>query len=105
MKEFTLIFRTVEILTSWMNWIGGIAAQNKLVDRGHRLGVANSKTVKPGNVVVDGPYTEIKEFINGYLIVKAADVNEAVTLTKGCPIFFSGGSIEVRPIVASEDNS
>jgi len=118
MKEFVLVFRDSnnpdfkpspeqmqEVLTSWMNWMGGIAAQNKLVDRGSRLSVSNAKTVKPNNVVTDGPYMEIKEFINGYTIVKTANIDEAVDLAKGCPILTIGGNVEVRAIVASDDNS
>jgi hypothetical protein len=118
MKEFVLVFRDSnnldfkpspeqmqEVLSSWMNWMGGIAAQNKLVDRGSRLSVSNAKTVKPNNVVTDGPYMEIKEFINGYTIVKTADIDEAVDLAKGCPILKIGGNVEVRAIVASDDNS
>ena len=118
MKEFVLVFRDSnnpdfkpspeqmqEVLSSWMNWMGGIAAQNKLVDRGSRLSVTNAKTVKPNNVVTDGPYMEIKEFINGYTIVKAANIDEAVDLAKGCPILTIGGNVEVRAIVASDDNS
>lgn len=118
MKEFVLVFRTSnnpdfipspeqmqEGLTNWMNWMGGIAAQNKLVNRGSRLSVSNSKTVKPNNVVVDGPYTEIKEFINGYTVVKAANIDEAVEMAGGCPILQLGGNVEVRAVVASDDNS
>ena len=118
MKEFVLVFRTSnnpdftpsaeqmqEGLTNWMNWMGGIAAQNKLVNTGSRLSVSNAKTVKPNNVVVDGPYTEIKEFINGYTVVKAANIDEAVEMASGCPILQVGGNVEVRAVVASDDNS
>jgi hypothetical protein len=118
MKEFVFIFRNSdnptfkpspeqmqEVMTNWMNWMGGIAAQNKLVDNGNRLSMSIAKTIKPNNVVTDGPYTEIKEFINGYTIVKAANVDEAVELAKGCPIFKVGGSVEVRAVVTPDDNS
>ena len=118
MKEFVLVFRTSnnpdftpspeqmqEGLTNWMNWMGGIAAQDKLVNRGSRLSISNSKTVKPNNVIVDGPYTEIKEFINGYTVVKATNIDEAVEMASGCPILQLGGNVEVRAVVASDDNS
>jgi len=102
MKDFLLIFRTdyntmpkaspEEMQAStkrWMDWIGGIAAQNNLTDRGNRL-VPSGKVVKAGNVITDGPYTEIKESIVGYSIVKAASVKEAAELAKGCPILTIG---------------
>lgn len=120
MKEFALIFRTStptepapqltpaqlqEMMTSWSNWMGGIAARDMLADGGHRLGIRESKTVAPGNVVTDGPYTEVKEFINGYIVVKTQSVEEAVEIAKACPMLFGGGKVEVRPLVASDDNS
>ena len=112
MKEFVLIFRnssnphanpSPEQLQERMNWMGSIAAQNKLVDKGNRLSATHAKTVKPGNVVTDGPYTEIKEFISGYLIVKAASIDEAVEMAKANPTFKGGGNIEVRQILTPED--
>jgi len=118
MKEFVLVFRNSnnpdfkpspeqmqEVMSTWMNWMGGIAAQNKLANSGNRLSVTNAKTVKPNSVVLDGPYTEIKEFINGYIVVKTANIDEAVDLAKGCPILKVGGNVEVRAVVTPDDNS
>ncbi|HEY8929665.1 MAG TPA: YciI family protein [Mucilaginibacter sp.] len=85
------------VTQKWIDWIGSIAAQNKLVDRGNRLG-SDGRVVKPGNVVTDGPYTELKEFIGGYSLIKAESYDEAVEIAKGCPIFAFGGSVEVRDI-------
>lgn len=114
MKEFLLIFRNTapttkpspeqiqQIMTAWMDWMANIAAQNQLVDKGNRLSMEEGKTVKP-DAVTDGPFTEIKEFINGYTLVKAATIEEATTIAKGCPILKVGGSVEVRAIVAMDD--
>ncbi|PYF75089.1 YciI family protein [Pedobacter nutrimenti] len=109
MKEFVLIFRldnaasavkpTPEQMQERMNWLGSIAAQNKLVDKGNTLSTGSARTVKPGNLVTDGPYTEIKEFISGYIIVKTEDIEEAVEMAKANPIFKIGGSIEVREVI------
>jgi YCII-related domain len=110
MKDFLFVFRidyntmskrSPEQLQDnaklWMGWIGGIAAQNRLVDRGNRLDTSG-KVVKPGNVITDGPYTEIKETIGGYTIVKAETYEEAVEMAKGCPVLNNGGNVEVREI-------
>jgi len=51
---------------------------------GNRL-VPSGKVVKPDNVIADGPYTEIKESIVGYSLVKADSIEEATELAKGCP--------------------
>jgi len=113
MKEFALIFRlnkesdakpSPEQIQERMNWLGSIAAQNKLADKGNTLSPVSAKTVKANNVVTDGPYAEIKEFISGYLIVKTETIEEAVELAKANPIFKLGGSIEVREIVKLYDN-
>ena len=92
-------------LKQWQDWVGGIAAQNKLASGGNHLS-SEGKVVKPNNVVIDGPYAEIKESIAGYIIVKAKDFNEVVKIAKGCPILQGeGNSVEVRKAVAVDDNS
>ena len=81
----------------WMDWISGIAAQDKLTEQGNRL--ANTgKVLRPNNVVTNGPYAEIKESIGGYSIVKALSYDDAIELAKGCPILSGGGNVEVREI-------
>jgi len=110
MKDFLFVYRNdfknqpvgspeemQAVTKKWMDWIGGIAAQNKLSSPGDRL-TSDGKVVRPNNVVTDGPYTEIKELIGGYSIVKVETMEEAVELAKGCPIFEFGGNVEVREI-------
>lgn len=114
MKEFLLIFRLSSIPTSSpspeqmqerMNWLASVAAQNKLADKGNRLAYTNAKTVKPGDIVTDGPFTEIKEFITGYMVVKTATIEEAVELAKANPILKMGGSVEVRTILTPDEKA
>jgi len=110
MKEFLLVFRTdyktlpmdspeeMQAMTKkWQDWIGGIAAQNKLVQTGKRLSF-DGKVVRPNGVVTDGPYTEVKESIGGYMFVKAESSEEAIELAQGCPILLLGGNVEIRAI-------
>lgn len=111
MKEFALIFRLKDIadfkpspeqMQERMNWLASIAAQNKLVDKGNTLLPipGSAKTVKSNNLVTDGPYTEIKEFISGYIVISAENIDEAVEIAKTNPIFDQvGGNIEVREIL------
>ena len=112
MKEFLLIFRRENtgpetvlspeqlqaMMKPWQDWIGSIAAQNKLVTAGNRL-EHDGNVVKPNNVVTNGPYVEIKEAIGGYTIVKADSLAAATEISKGCPILSVGGSVEVRAII------
>ncbi|MBC9797778.1 YciI family protein [Sinomicrobium weinanense] len=110
MKEFALIFRLKDItdfkpspeqMQERMNWLGSIAAQNKLAGKGTTLlpVPGSAKTVKADKVVTDGPYTEIKEFISGFVVVKAETIDEAVEMAKENPIFKIGGNIEVREVL------
>jgi hypothetical protein len=110
MKDFVLIFRvkegtsfepSPEQIQDRLNWLAGIAAQNKLIDKGNTLlpFPKNAKTVRADNVVTDGPYTEIKEYISGYIIVRTDTIDEAVAIAKENPIFKIGGNIEVREIL------
>jgi len=50
-------------------------------------------------VVTDGPYTEGKEVVGGYLIVNAKDMDEAVSIAKACPDFDLGGTVQVRQVM------
>lgn len=114
MKEFLLIFRNdlknipkgspeemQAVTKKWMDWIGGIAAQNKLADRGNRL-FPEGKVLRAGDVITDGPYSEIKESVGGYTLLKTSTIDEAVELAKGCPILKLGGNVEIREISALE---
>jgi hypothetical protein len=40
----------------------------------------------------------MKEIIGGYSIIKAASMDEAEKIAKGCPVFTIGGSVEVREV-------
>lgn len=112
MKEFVLIFRSdylpevkfspdemQSMMKHWENWMGGIAAQNKLASSGNRLG-SEGKSVKPGNVVTNGPYAEIKEIISGFIVIRAGSIDEAAEIAKGCPLVVGGGGhVEVRDVI------
>lgn len=114
MDEFILIFRhqdgqklaSPEQMQIWMkqtmDWIGGIAAQNKF-SGGNGLPFDDAKVVWPNNVVTNGPFGEIKETIGGYIIVKANSVEEAVEFAKGSPVLQGeGNSVEVRKIAGGD---
>jgi hypothetical protein len=113
-NEFVLIFRmdittkeaqpTLEqmeiYIKQWGEWINDIAAQNKLADGGNHLST-EGRVIKTNNVITDGPYTEKKESIAGYIIIKATSFDEAVNIAKGCPILQGEGtSVEVRKAAA-----
>ena len=113
MDEFALIMRhedgmkvaSPEQIQNWMkltmDWIGGIAAQNKFVS-GTGLPFDDARVIKLTNakpIVTNGPFGDIKETIGGFIIVRADSVEEAVEFAKGCPVLQGeGNSMEVRKI-------
>lgn len=84
-------------MQKWMDWFKDIDAKGNLVNYGNALGSAG-KVVKSTKMVTDGPYTEIKELIGGYSVVKTETIEEATEIAKGCPILETGGNVEVREI-------
>lgn len=110
MSEFTFLFhgsnpatRSPEQLQKyaqqWFAWV------KELTDKGHidnppgRPLEYTGKIVKGTDKSVhDGPFAEAKDVINGYFLVRASDLSQAVEVAKGCPLLEFGGSVEVRPV-------
>jgi hypothetical protein len=53
---------------------------------------------KSGRFVTDGPFTESKEAIGGYLVLNVETIDEAIAIAQSSPGLAYGGSIEVRPV-------
>jgi len=114
MKEFMLLFRNaapVEAYSSspeemqktipvWQEWMRKLAEEGRFVSTAP-LEKDGYLIKKEG--VTDGPYAEVKEVVQGYLIFKAKDFEEAIEIGKGCPNLIEGeGSVEVRPVAQFE---
>ncbi|GAB2772196.1 hypothetical protein GCM10027275_13820 [Rhabdobacter roseus] len=115
MEEFMLIFRhedgqkqaSPEQMQLWMkqtmDWIGGIAAQNKY-SGGNGLPFDDARVLWSNQLVTNGPFGDIKETIGGYIIVKAESAEEAVELARGCPVLQGeGNSVEIRKIARGDE--
>ena len=114
MNEFLLIFRRDYItkeeqpspeqfqqhLKNWQDWLGNIAAQDKLA-RPLQKWDGEGRVVKPNKNVTNGPYAEIKEAIGGLVFIKAKDYDEVVALANSCPILEFGGNVEIRMAVTA----
>src|SRR5436190_15662151 len=110
MNEYALIMRhedgqavaSPEQLQEWMkqtmDWIGGIAAQNKFVS-GTGLPFEDARVVNSKKVVTNGPFGDIKETIGGFITVRANSVDEAVEFAKNAPALQGeGNTMEVRRV-------
>ena len=108
-KEFMLLFRmkpsntapTPEQIATmhqeWQKYIGGIASQARLVNVS-RLDfkgatITNTNQVEH-NIVIDNAMA-----LSGNMTIKATDLNEAIELSKACPILYVGGSLEIRETI------
>lgn len=68
------------------------------------------KTLRPGRqgegiVVTDGPYVESKEILGGFVIIEAADMDEAVAIASEWPSLRSlpNATVQVQPVYVRED--
>ncbi len=81
--------------------------QGRYVDGGAELqGRATARTARvngAGEVVItDGPYTELKELIGGFMMIEANSIDEAMETASQWPGIKYGATVEVRPIVTQE---
>ena len=83
----------------WMAWIDKLRKTDQYVS-GEPL-LPGGKLVKGngGKNVTDGPYTEGKEIVGGFFIIKAKDLNDAVDISKDYPSFEMGGAVQVRQVM------
>jgi hypothetical protein len=111
MNDFALFFRGRQSFDSperaqqnaqkWQAWFRELGSGGHLTDPSHRTGLETAGRVVRGHekMVGDGPFAEAKDVVSGYARIEAQDLEEAVELSKGCPILDVGGSVEVRPIL------
>jgi len=76
-----------QAMAAWGAWFGTIG--DAVVDQGAPFGAAQS-IGSDGSVSAGGAAA-----LTGYTIVSADSLDDAVSLTHGCPIFAAGGSVEV----------
>lgn len=112
MEKFMLIFQGGQVpgqspeamqenLGKWMVWIEQLNKEGKYVS-GEPLLPGGKLVTGRNRTVTDGPYTEGKEVIGGYFIVNARDMDDAVEISKGCPDYELGGSVQVRQVMNLE---
>lgn len=74
--------------------------QQHLPDLGGRLGSGRLVTTQPAP---DGPLVEVKELVGGYMIVSAANLDEAIEVASACPgLVRPGSGVEVIEIHTPE---
>jgi hypothetical protein len=110
MTDFLLLFRNdntsqsnmspeemQQHIEKWRAWIGELAKSGNFKS-GEPLERTGKVLRGKAKIVTDGPYAESKDLVGGYLMISAENIDHAVELSKGCPIFETNGIVEVRPV-------
>jgi hypothetical protein len=108
MSEFTYLFRGRDRSGSpeqlqkhfekWVAWFKELEDKGYLKSPGNGLGEGGKVLKGKQKILIDGPYAEAKDVVAGYIVVEAEDLEHAVGISRDCPIFEVGGSVEVRPV-------
>lgn len=110
MKEFILLFRggldfatatpeqIQQAMMKWKTWVEQLTKDGRY-NGGNRL-ARNEAAVLRGNqkLLSDGPFTESKEIVGGYVSIKANDKQDAIEIARDCPIFNYDGIVEIREV-------
>lgn len=85
-------------MSNWKKWIEELS-QKGIYNGGERL-ARNDAAVVKGNarLVIDGPHTRSKEIVGGYISIQAENLQRAIEISKGCPIFNFDGNVEIREV-------
>ena len=110
MSEFVFLYRGGETaprspeqaqqtMQRWMAWLKELGDQGHIKDQGQPLERTGKVVRGRRKAVTDGPFPEAKDVVGGYTLIEARDLEQAVELSKGCPIFDVDGAVEVRPVM------
>jgi hypothetical protein len=89
-----------QVMNKVMAWFEGLSERGKIKGAQPLGGQGRVISGTDGQFVVDGPFTETKEAVGGYLVLQADSANEAVEIARSIPTLRYGVSVEVRPILA-----
>ena len=114
MNQFLLIFRggaitekgiapqrLQEHLAKWGVWSAQLEKAG-ILEGGNPLENTGRTIRGSKKAVTDGPFTEAKDLLSGYIMVAVKDLDQATKIALECPIYEYDGSVEVRPIRSME---
>ena len=88
-------------LDAMLKWVEELTQDGHFITAEPLL--TTGKYVSKHNVISDGPFIEAKEAVSGYFIIRAKNIDEAVSLAQKCPQVVSEDVvIEIRPIRSME---
>jgi hypothetical protein len=109
MSQFVYLYRGGEAgrspekmqqtMQKWMAWLKELTEKGHIKDQGQPLERSGKLVKGKHKTVTDGPFAEAKDVVGGYTLIEARDLEQAVELSKGCPILEVDGAVEVRPVM------
>jgi len=85
-------------MQKWADWAKDLGSNGHLRG-GDPLDKSGKVLLGADKTVTNGPYADAQDFVGGYMLIEADDLSTATKLSTACPIFESGGSVEIRPIL------
>jgi len=81
----------------WTAWMTDLGKQGK-ISGGYRFPTEGTTLTGADKPAKPTAYIANKEMVSSFLIVNAADLDEAKQIAAKCPTFELGGSVEIRAI-------
>ncbi|UUC43837.1 YciI family protein [Flavobacterium cerinum] len=116
MKEFLMLIRESvdygnfsaeemqEDIEKHMEWVASLADKGHFKE-GNPLEAEGCCIRGKERIITDGPYIETKECISGFYFLLAHSLEEAREIAKGCPSLELGAMVEIRPVMATDDEA
>jgi hypothetical protein len=81
----------------WTAWMTDLGQHGKIAG-GYRFPVEGTTLTGTDKPAKPTPYIANGEMVSSFLIINAADLNEAKQIAAKCPTFELGGNVEIRAI-------
>lgn len=105
-QQFLLLFRGGDparagfsphtAMKQWGDWVASLKHSGRFV-HGEPLQGPQGCVLAGEGRVTRGSVGGDEERVNGYLAVRAPDLDAAQTLAQDCPVLLHGGTVEIRP--------
>jgi hypothetical protein len=86
------------ILEHYFDWIDALS-ETGAYEGGEPLAPGGRVLRAVDGTIVDGPFTETKEVLTGFFIIRAENMDAARALALTCPALTHGLDIELREII------
>jgi hypothetical protein len=84
-------------ISHWMQYMGDLGKNGKIAG-GYRPANDGVTLSGPDKSATVTPYIANGELVSSFLIINAADLDEAKQIAAKCPVFELGGNVEIRAI-------